>query len=141
MNADLFGDDVYKPTVQIKSLLNVAHGFTEFWKAWPSGPRKAAKQQCLNKWAKLNCCQRASLIVTHVEAMKQSKDWQAGFIPAPLVYLNQARWEGQLEAEIDPDSKQAIEALAARHGLPRWDELREQWPIYKARIKKTCTAH
>jgi hypothetical protein len=144
MNLDLFGEGVYKPMTQVKSLLNVAHGFDEFWKCWPNGPRKAAKQQCLNKWAKLNCCQNASLIVAHVEAMKKHKDWtkdEGAFIPAPLVYLNQARWEASVEQEIDQDSKQAIEALAARHGLARWDEFTEQWPVYKARIKKACAIH
>lgn len=139
---DLFGDGIYKPTVQVKSLLNVAHGFTEFWKAWPSGPRKVGKQQCLNKWAKYGCANNASQITAHVEAMKASKDWQAGFIPMPLTYLNQQRWEGQLEADIDPDSRPAIEALAAKNGLAKWDEMVEQWPVYRARIKKVCaTAH
>ena len=141
MNLDLFGEGVFKPTVQVKSLLNVAHGFTEFWKAWPSGPRKVAKQQCLNKWAKFNCSSNATEICRHVEAMKATKAWQDGFIPMPLTYLNQQRWEGQAEAEIDPESRPAIEALALKHGMPKWDEMREQWNIYKARVKKACMPH
>jgi hypothetical protein len=39
----------------------------------------------------------AATILEHVEGLKVSKDWkrEAGrFIPAPLVYLNQRRWEG-----------------------------------------------
>lgn len=141
MNTDLFGDDVYKPTIATKSLLNVAHGFTEFWKAWPPGPRKVAKQQCLNKWAKYGCAQNATLICQHVEAMKSSQDWVSGFIPMPLTYLNQRRWEGVLTQELDPDSRAGIEAAAYRLGLPKWDELREQWGIYAERVKRACKQH
>jgi hypothetical protein len=32
--------------------------------------------------------------MAHVEALKASGDWQRGYVPAPLVYLNQRRWEG-----------------------------------------------
>lgn len=34
----------------------------------------------------------------HVTAMKRSEDWLMGFVPAPLVYLNQARFDG---ADVD----------------------------------------
>lgn len=141
MNTDLFGDEVYKPTIKLTSLLNAAHGFTDFWKAWPSGPRKVAKQQCLNKWAKYDCAKNATLICQHVESMKQSQDWIGGFVPMPLTYLNQRRWEGVLTVEVDPDSRAGIEALAARSSLAKWDELKEQWTVYAARIKKTCMTH
>jgi hypothetical protein len=138
MNADLFGNEIYKPTVRTNSPTNAALGFVEFWKAWPPGPRKVAKQQCLNKWAKQGCAEHAALICRHVETMKTAQDWLSGFVPMPLTYLNQRRWEGTFNVEIDPDSKQAIEALAAANGIAKWDELREQWTEYRARIKKTC---
>lgn len=86
---DLFSETA--PTMP-KSLINASHGFTEFWKAWPSGPRKVAKQQCVDKWARFGCCDYASHIVAHVEWMKTQDDWLRGFICAPLVYLNQQRW-------------------------------------------------
>ena len=91
---DLFGDTVTTPqfTDSGKSLINRAHGFVEFWKAWPSGDRKVAKQQCLDKWARYSCCDSSSHIVAHVEYLKTTDQWQKGIIPAPLVYLNQQRW-------------------------------------------------
>ena len=89
---DLFGDTVTSPTTAPKSLFNAAHGFVEFWKTWPAGPRKVAKQQCLDKWARLGCCDCATLIAMHVEWLKTQDDWMRGFVCAPLVYLNQQRW-------------------------------------------------
>ena len=135
---DLFGNDVYRPTGSCANVLNAAHGFADFWNAWPRGPRKVAKQQCLNKWAKYGCANNASAIVAHVEAMKRSESWQKGFIPMPLTYLNQARWEGEPLESIDTDSRAAVEALAQTNGLGRWDEIKEQWAGYKNRVLKAC---
>lgn len=75
-------------------------GFAAFWKAWPTHDRKASKGKCLDAWKKAHAERDADAIVAHVERMKQSEDWkkQGGqFIPAPLVYLNNRRWEGACE--------------------------------------------
>lgn len=85
---DLFGDSVTTPECSakhIKSILNAAHGFPEFWQAWPRSNRKVAKQQCLDKWARFQCATDASLICQHVEWMKTQHDWTkdgGAFIPA-----------------------------------------------------------
>ena len=92
---DLFGDTITSPTVACHGLLNKSHGFVEFWQTWPTGPRKVAKQQVLNKWATLDCASDATLIRLHVEWLKTQDDWlrdSGRFICAPLVYLNQQRW-------------------------------------------------
>ena len=92
---DLFGETATAPMVAIKSEVNRMVGFSEFWASWPSGPRKVAKQQCVNKWARLDCSESWAHIVAHVEWMKTQADWvkdRGGFIPQPLTYLNQQRW-------------------------------------------------
>jgi len=78
-----------------KSLINAAWGFPEWWKAYPSGPRKVAKQQCLDRWARFDCASSATLILQHTEWLKTQPDWTKDggtFVCAPLVYLNQRRW-------------------------------------------------
>lgn len=35
----------------------------------------------------------------------------------------------------DPDSRASIEAAGERLGLGKWDQMREQWPQYRARVK------
>ena len=71
-------------------------GFARFWAAWPASTRKAARQQCRKRWERGELEPMADRIVAAVEAFKASADWLKDggeFIPAPLVWLNQARWE------------------------------------------------
>ena len=70
--------------------------FEAFWEAWPKHARKVAKAQCQAKWHSKGCEAIASHIVDSVNAAKRSTEWlksNGEFIPAPLVWLNQARWE------------------------------------------------
>lgn len=79
--------------------------FGRFWSAWPSSSRKASRSKCEAVWARGKFDSQVEQIVAHVEAMKASPDWRkesGAFIPAPLVYLNQRRWEG---AEISAPQK------------------------------------
>ena len=115
---DLFGHTNTAPTVSAplrKSLINLAHGFPEFWRAWPGGPRKVAKKQCLDKWARYECALSATLIVQHVEWMKTQPDWlkdNGAFIPQPLTYLNQQRWDGW--EPVQAPEKPAIDPALAK---------------------------
>lgn len=71
--------------------------FEDFWTAWPKSTRKGGKSVCKAKWDKLKLDGQADQIVKHVEWMKTTDSWkkdQGAFIPAPLVYINQARWDG-----------------------------------------------
>jgi hypothetical protein len=80
-------------------------GFERFWKAWPASTRKGAKSECLKKWEKHYCETQADQIIKHVEWLKTTEQWIKGygaFIPAPLVYLNQQRWDGAEVPEMKP---------------------------------------
>ena len=90
-------------------------GFDSFWSAWPANSggytRKGAKSECRRRWEAKGYDASADEIVRHVEWLKTTADWQkdgGAYIPAPLVYLNQQRWDG---AEI-PASKQDLEKAA-----------------------------
>lgn len=75
--------------------------FARFWESWPANARKVARDQCEAKWAKQGCEDIADRVIASVAAHKASPEWQkdgGAFIPSPLVWLNQARWE----APIDP---------------------------------------
>jgi hypothetical protein len=79
--------------------------FDKFWQTWPSSPRKGAKSECQKKWAKLGCDAEFEQIIKHIEWLKTTDQWLRGngsFIPAPLVYLNQKRWDGAEVPEIKP---------------------------------------
>jgi hypothetical protein len=82
-------------------------GFERFWKAWPASTRKGAKSECRKKWDKHYCETQTDQIIKHIEWLKTTEQWLKGngaFIPAPLVYLNQQRWDGAEVPEIKPKS-------------------------------------
>ena len=71
--------------------------FETFWAAWPRSPRKSGKSMCLAKWNKLKLDMQAEQIVAHVTWMATTNDWKkdnGAFIPMPITYLNQCRWDG-----------------------------------------------
>ena len=90
-------------------------GFERFWKAWPASTRKGAKSECRKKWEKHYCETQTDQIIKHVEWLKTTEQWiksNGAFIPAPLVYLNQQRWDGADIPEIKP--KDAIDPALAK---------------------------
>lgn len=71
--------------------------FEQFWTAWPKSTRKGGKSACKAKWDKLKLDLESDQIIKHVEWMKTTDQWKKNngeFIPAPLVYINQQRWDG-----------------------------------------------
>lgn len=91
-------------------------GFDEFWAAWPRNTatytRKGAKAACLKRWVAGYHETQAAQIVAHVKWLSTTADWLkdgGAYIPAPLVYLNQQRWDG---AEI-PTMQTAYDATQA----------------------------
>lgn len=96
--------------------------FTRWWEAWPKHPRKAARVQCERKWQALGCEALGEQIVASVEAHKASAGWakdDGAFVPAPLVWLNQRRWEAPIAAPkkaeiwVPPPPMSAAERAAA----------------------------
>lgn len=68
--------------------------FLRFWASWPASERKEAQGKCWEVWLKRDFDLLAEQILSHVDSLKSSERWRGGYIPAPLVYLNQRRWEG-----------------------------------------------
>jgi hypothetical protein len=76
-------------------------GFRQFWQAWPKNTqtysRKGAKAACLKVWIARHHESQSATIVAHVRWLATTADWLkdgGAFIPAPLVYLHQQRWDG-----------------------------------------------
>ena len=73
--------------------------FAEFWTAYP---RKVAKPEALKAWIKIKPDDETfAAIMAGLAAAKTSRDWtkdDGQFIPHPTTWLNQRRWEDQLEA-------------------------------------------
>jgi len=69
--------------------------FEEFWSLYPV---KEAKKTCLQKWKRLELDKIADEIIAKVDLQKlNDRKWLAGFAPNPLTYLNQERWNDELD--------------------------------------------
>jgi len=77
-------------------------GFAQFWETWPKTDRKTAKAECAKRWKARGLEGMAATIIADVASRKQTRQWQEGFEPAPLTYLNQRRWEDSGVGEHDP---------------------------------------
>ena len=72
-------------------------GFKTFWSEWPKSLRKGSRANCLSIWIRKKCEDQTQTILAHVSTLKTSEDWtkdNGKFIPAPMTYLNQRRWDG-----------------------------------------------
>jgi uncharacterized protein YdaU (DUF1376 family) len=89
-------------------------GFLEFWSVWPKSPRKEARGKCAEVWKGNDLERIASLVVAHVKAKTQAGWAEKGgaYMEAPLVYLNQRRWEG---AELPQQTTTLKSAGGTRH--------------------------
>ena len=81
-------------------------GFCKFWDAYPD-VRKRAKPACWRKWQTIKPNEpMVSRMLHTIEVSKGSRDWKQGFVPAPLTWLNQGRWEDvREEVRTDGESK------------------------------------
>jgi len=93
--------------------------FEDFWECWPKNDRKQDKAKCSEKWKREGLDTVAEAIVADVTAKKHSQKWRDGFIEAPMVYLNNRRWEdGAAGAATSP--KRGTDEYAALHKSAGW---------------------
>jgi hypothetical protein len=119
-----------------------ASRFPEFWAAWPKSERKQDRGVCETKWIDRKLDSIADLILADIATKKKTQKWQGGYIEAPEVYINRERWkdgvtpdEPEAAGALDPDSRPSIEAEGIARGIGPWDEMKEQWHVYKARVR------
>ncbi len=72
--------------------------FNKFWKEYP---KKVAKQEAFKSFKKIKMDNDLfNLILSQLELFKQTKDWNKDngqFIPYPATWLNQKRWEDEIQ--------------------------------------------
>lgn len=108
------------------------YGFDTFWSAYP---KKVGKEKCLN-WFLIHRPNDELLqkMLKTIEAYKNTKQWSnPQYIPHPYTWLNQGRWDDEIEQEtFSSYSKTPIE----------WEELpelseEEKRKLEERRIKAT----
>ena len=73
--------------------------------------------------------------------------WKAHYPPEKRTFDKWVKWiasekqpASKPPSTADPDSRASVESLAMSLGFDRWDEMKEPWPKYKARVKKGIAA-
>lgn len=72
-------------------------GFATFWQSYPKKVGKGAAEKA---WAKAKVNGHAGEVLQSLEAQKRSDQWtrdDGRYIPNPATWLNQRRWEDQLQ--------------------------------------------
>ena len=71
--------------------------FKMFWEAYPKG-RKVAKPKCQDFFIKKKVSEELlNQMLTTLEKYKKTKQWQTiQYIPHPMTWLNQGRWEDEV---------------------------------------------
>ena len=69
--------------------------------------------------------------------------WKAHYPPDKRTFDKWVKWvarehspSNKPPSAADPESRASIESLGLSLGIGKWDELKEPWPKYKARVKK-----
>jgi hypothetical protein len=100
----------------------MSESFNKFWSIWPQNraggyQRKGGKAMCLKTWIKRHHYTQADTICKHVEWLKTTAEWlhEGGrFIPMPITYLNQQRWDGAEIPELPkPKSNEFLQQFDA----------------------------
>lgn len=98
-----------------------AQGFAEFWKAYPHKVGKGAAEKAWNKIRPSKSL--VAEILQAVERAKKSAQWQkegGRYIPNPATWLNQKRWEDELEPQIIPSTSYDIDAFERSGVFEDW---------------------
>ena len=72
--------------------------FETFWKAYP---RAKAKSKSFESWKKKK--PNIEQVLKTLTWQIMSRDWQKGFIPNSLTYINQERWDDEPTKDITPN--------------------------------------
>ena len=83
---------------------------TNFDLFWGAYPQKVGKRYAFKCWAKSNGKPSIEIILKAIEDQKKSKKWKDGYIPNPSTWINQGRWEDEIQ-EQKPQRKSTWEQM------------------------------
>lgn len=70
-------------------------GFSDFWKAYPTKVGKKAAASAFKKALRVTTVET---MLGAIESQKRSKRWTEGYIPNPATWLNQGRWDDEVQS-------------------------------------------
>lgn len=81
----------------------LAQRFVQFWESYP---RKVGKVAVWKAWRRISPDQALlERMLSTLAWQKKSQQWQRGYIPLPMTWINQGRWEDE---PFEPQSSMAV---------------------------------
>ena len=86
------------------NILKYSKDFKKFWKKYP---RKKGKGKAYGSWEKINPSEKtlARMLKAIEEQKKEWKKEDNKFIPHPTTWLNQSRWDDEIDEDIVEEKK------------------------------------
>lgn len=79
-----------------KSIIKYSRDFLDFYVVYP---KKVGKKAAFSAYKRAGVSN--DILIAAVEKQKQSESWVRGYVPNPATWLNQGRWEDEVETEDD----------------------------------------
>ena len=85
---------------------------SKFLKFWESYPKKVGKDAAYKSFQKRNSdMPEVDQLLSIIRRQKTSRQWKEGYIPNPTTWLNQGRWDDELEYDGGYYKKPKVEKL------------------------------
>lgn len=104
-------EHIKKPPISPKGGDN---GFDKFWSAYP---KKKGKKEALRAWQRARDKPNIDKILASIGRQCLSHDWTKSggqYIPHPATWINQGRWDDEVDAEPKSEMDAYMDALAAK---------------------------
>jgi len=99
--------------------------FDLFWQAYP---KKVGKQAAIRAWKKINVAPiLLKAMLDKIEEQKASRQWKRDggqYIPNPATWLNQGRWDDEVERADDPNWERTEAGILRMAG--KWEVKRRE---------------
>jgi len=96
-------DKIRTDKKRVDNIKTYSLSFENFWKHYPS---KTGKGYAFTCWVKINPSEKLQrTILAKVKEQQKSQKWLEGYIPNPSTYLNQSRWEDEVEVKQNEEEK------------------------------------
>lgn len=89
-------ETIERPTTEKVSALD--RRFDRFWQAYPKKVGKGAAEKSFGKFKPDDALTERMLRA--IEAQRSTRQWKEGYIPNPATWLNQRRWEDEVETDL-----------------------------------------
>lgn len=90
----------------------ILESFERFWSVWPRSNHKVNKKACFQKWKARKLYEKEAEIMHCLNLWKLTENWNkqnGDFIPQPATWLNQNRWEVDVQISRDVLIDKAVE--------------------------------